>query len=349
MVPTLPPGYIYRMGHIRHTSRARLLGFDGFADQGAERLDEGLMDAGFRRFLVAIGMTYLAGTAYRDTMIYNKVKKVYDVINSDKSRPTPKESRFIDSMRSELVRRLAADPRIPETHRGPILDSIRTIPFRVIDSDNGVLGSEDVYGSTIDLGGLKELLVNYKGASWALKGSTPPGNDYIVLRRKYIDDPNYWTTVVHEIFHYYHDLVVRAAPHGPMLTDYLDPRVSDKAYLRKKIIYLLRGAGLFAGHKSEDQKLDIVARSAVREILASRDYLSSESELWARYKTLEYEVHQTGMTRDISEPLTIDAIHGMLARSAEMTNSLPILAVLDLDRLPEIAEVASGKRRKKVD
>lgn len=293
----------------------------------------------FRHLLLALGI--IAISRYADVKLYKKAKGILDVVNSTKSDPLQKESQFIDSIKKEFTAKIKMEELFSETQKEWIIDSLKTIQFKVIDSD--LLDEMDANACFINIDPLKEKVKGRKLVNLALD-DLPDNSNFIILKRDYITtDPTYKMSVVHELSHYYHHLIRGAQMEVPKMTDYLDKRISDDSYMRKKIRHLLALDGN-TENKKKSEIIDILIRTVFVDLRENEEYFTSEDELYARFKTLKHHMYQEGIIKDMKQPITKEDVMTFVESTSDYLPSdkfvkhWAILVCIDLDKINQIKD-----------
>lgn len=293
----------------------------------------------FRHLLPALGI--IAISRYADVKLYREVKKIMDVVNSTQSDPLQREQQFIDSIKKEFTAKVKMEKLFSETQKEWIIDSLKTIQFKVIDS--GLLDETNARACFINLHYLKEKVKGRKLVALALD-DFPNNSNFIILKRSYITtDPTYKRSVIHELSHYYHDLIKGAVMEVPNMSDYVDKRISDDLYMQKKIRSLF-GINGDIEDKKKSEIVKLLVRSILAELRKNEEYLTSEDELYARFKTLKHHMHQQGFIKDMKQPVTKDDVMLFIESTYDYLPSdnfvehAAILVYLDLDKIDQIKD-----------
>jgi hypothetical protein len=294
----------------------------------------------FGQLVIALGV--LAVYGYANVKLYRLANRILDVVNSTKSDPLQKEQLFIDSIKNDFTARIKNEKLFSESQKEWIIDSLKTIQFKVIDS--GLLDERNARACFINLDYLKEKVKGRKLVALALD-DFPNNSNFIILKRSYITtDPTYKRSVVHELSHYYHDLIKGAVMEVPKMSDYVDKRISDDLYMQKKIRSLF---GITIDNIKDKKKSEIVkllVRSICAELRQNEEYLTSEDELYARFKTLKHHMHQQGFIKDMKHPVTKDDVMLFIESTYDYLPSdnfvehAAILVYIDLDKISQIKD-----------
>lgn len=293
----------------------------------------------FRHLLLALGI--IAISRYADVKLYRGVKKIMDVVNSTQSDPLQREQQFIDSIKKEFTTKVKMEKLFSETQKEWIIDSLKTIQFKVIDS--GLLDETNANACFINIDPLKEKIKGRKLVSLALD-DFPDNSNFIILKRDYITkDPTYKMSVVHELSHYYHHLIREAQMEVPKMTDFLDKRISDDSYMQKKIRSLF-GINGDIEDKKKSEIVKVLVRSICVELRQNEEYFTSEDELYARFKTLKHQMYEQNIIKDMKQPVTKDDVMLFIESTYDYLPSdnfvehAAILVYLDLDKISQIKD-----------
>lgn len=277
--------------------------------------------------LFALGLAYIGISKYGE---YNKIKDIYQVVNSNEATPTSDESIWIEKIRSEVIDQIKVSNLFKKFDKDYIIDSIQNINFRIVDDQ--IPFSKSARACYIYI---KPLKGKY---TYLLQDQIPSGENFIIINRESMRDSNYDEVVVHEIYHYFDRLLTGGEERyseEKKISQFIDTKLDDERYTKKKIMVLM----LFANNKGESE--NEIVDALYDEWMNNRKYFVSEPELFARYKTLKHQMVKGGYISSINESVTIEKLAQYLFDLDDYNRSeqLFILLSLDLKKLKELDQL----------
>lgn len=274
--------------------------------------------------LFALGLAYIGISKYGE---YNKIKDIYQVVNSNEATPTSNEAIWIEKIRSEVIDQIKVSNLFKKFDKEYIIDSIQNINFRIVDDQ--IPFSKGARACYIYI---KPLKGKY---TYLLQDQIPSGENFIIINRKSMKDSNYAEVVVHEIYHYFDRLLTGGEERYSeenKIAQFIDTNLDDERYTKKKIMALM----LFANNKGKSE--NEVVDALYDEYMDNKKYFVSEPELFARYKTLKHQMVKGGYISSINESVTIEKLAEYLfgLDAWNRSEQLFILLSLDLKKLKDL-------------
>lgn len=281
--------------------------------------------------LFALGLAYIGISKYGE---YNKIKDIYQVVNSKESIPTNDESKWIEKIRTEAIDQIKSSNLFNKFDKKYIIDSIQSINFKVVDKE--IPFSKNAKACYVYI---KPLKSKY---TYLFKDQIPSGENFIIVNRQFMKESDYSEVIVHEIYHYFDRLLTG---NGEMyseenkISQFIDKNLDDESYTKKKIMTLM----LFKTKNSkiynkESQLINEIVDDLYNEYMDNKKYFASEAELFARYKTLKHQMVKGGYISSINEPTSIENIAQYLfdLDAYNRSGQLFVLVSLDLSKLKEL-------------
>jgi hypothetical protein len=273
--------------------------------------------------LLALGIGYLSVAKWKD---YKTIKGIYDVVNSSSSIPNKKESEYIEKIRSEVISKVKESNLFKKFNKQYIIDSLSTIQFKVVDST--IVFSKDAKASYVYI---KPLKGRYK----YLLSNVPEGENFIIINIKDMNNSDYSSTIVHEIYHYFDRLITNDDERYSEVVDiskYVDNNVSNERYTKKKIMLLM----LFSNTSGEIENQ--IVDGIYDNYISNKKYYNSNSELFARYKSLKHDMLNSDIIQSINQTPTIENLAEYLfsINGLKRLEHLYVLLSLDITKLKEL-------------
>lgn len=278
----------------------------------------------FSDFLLALGFTYISISNYNK---FDQIKNIYNVANSDESKPNYKESKWIDSVKQEVIEEIQTSKLFNKFDKKYIIDSIRTINFRIVDSI--IPFAKEAKACYVHI---KPLKNKYK---YLLKSQIPSFDNFIIINRSDMNDPSYSASLVHEIYHYFDYLLGDGEDYSNTnkIRKFIDKNIDDREYLKEKILRLT----MIDPEKNKKEKnlIKSIINFIYYDFMDNKSYYTSNDELFARYKTVKFKMIKRGIiTKD--ETIGIESIAKYLALSNNRIQDIIPFIALDLNKLDEL-------------
>ncbi len=272
--------------------------------------------------LLALGLTYIGVANWREFKI---AKEVYDTVNSTSSTPNKEEKEYIEKIRSEVINKVRESNLFKKFDKQYIIDSLSTIQFKMVDST--ISFSKDASATYVYISPLKK---KYK---YLL--NAPESENFIIIKRSNMNDPNYPSVIVHELYHYFDRLITNTDDRYSNIADiskYVDKDIKNEKYAKKKIMALM----LFVNKGGEDEKS--LTNDIYNDYISSKEYYTSDNELFARYKTLKFNMLKDNIIKDINQTPTIEDLANYLFNidGLKRLEHLYLLLSIDLGKLKEL-------------
>lgn len=240
----------------------------------------------------------------------NKVRKIYNLVNSESSIPTQSESIIIDSIRYKLIDIIEQSDDFNKYGKDYILDSLRTINFRVVDEIR--IGKDLAAGMYLKLHDVKEYTNNRFITRQLL--SPPNFDNCILILKSRLNDPDIAETIVHEMYHYFDRLLGEndgEFSDNINFDDIKDDKISNKDYALNKLSLIFFGKK----YNEVEYPKSLVVDETYDFIKSEEDYYYSNHEMYVRWKTLKFRLLQRGIITDINQEVKYLDILNMLHSS----------------------------------
>lgn len=281
----------------------------------------------WQNLIIALGITAFSVVNYRE---YNTLKKIYKAVNSEQSIPSKSDSLIIEKIRLEVIEKIRTSNIFNKFNKSFILDSISKVDFRVVESIDFTRESNGCY---INLKRMKDLRKN-------VLLDVPSKDNFIVIERRVLSKKNAYSTISHEIYHYFDKLLGKddyKYSHDIKLDTFIDKNLENKKYCLKKISGLI-GAPV----EEKDKKAhNLLLDELYKALKSEKNYYNNTSEIFVRYKTLKDDMIRLGIINNVNSKITATEILILLDKYTflDRLDILPYLFYLDLSRLEELDKV----------
>lgn len=281
----------------------------------------------WKNFIIALGLSVISISNYKE---YTNLKRLYSVVNSPSNSPSGLDKELIDAVRRNVLLDIESSDLFNRFNKKFVLDSIKNMSFRIVDTIDfaGKLSSAACY---IDISSLKKPLKN-------IFLDVPKGDNFIIIERKTMNDPEVVSIITHEIYHYLDHLLGKKYSYSEevRLDTVIDKRIKDKKWGMNKIALLIFGKTFEQCVKLDSKSVEVFG-DLYDESIQNYDYYTSSSELFARYKTVKYEMVRLGIIKDMNEKLTIEKVSTLLIEHLDTDRRrLIIFFYLDMNKLDKI-------------
>lgn len=254
----------------------------------------------WKRFLISFGIAYGLITGYKDIRDLRDARKIYSDITNPSSIPTPSERSTIDSIKNDLIAKVESSDLFNRFGKKYIIDSLKNTQFRVVD-DIPIKFNGVILGMYIDIKKIKDEK-KYKFLE------IPKGDNFILIRRDKMNEPDFPETIIHELYHYLDRLYSKDTNRRGIdlmssnmdINSILDQRLFDKQYACNKLSILLSGEKyrtLPPNMKGNvDDLYDI--------LMDNRGYYASNGEVFARWQTFKHRLVNNDIIKTTSQTIT---------------------------------------------
>lgn len=288
----------------------------------------------WKDFLVMVGLSLGANFIGSEIKLHNQLNRVYHEVNSTQSDPRGEEKSEVEKVRNDVIINIQNSELFKKFGKQYVIDSIKSVHFKILD-DVSFLDSK-ILACYIHLPLFKEAHpIQYKYTS-----EKPSLENVIIVRRNALDEKDYAETITHELYHYLDNLVDYKSKKVDM-SKFIDDRVAtDDEYAFTKMIGLLAVPRRNID-KESNSGIKETMTSYIKEFKKQFKYLSSNSELFARWKTFKSKLLELGYIKDINQTPTIDDVSKYLAGWMEKgarnnDTDMDLLLVLDFYKLGEL-------------
>lgn len=275
------------------------------------------------------------------------VNNLYNEINSKKSIPSSEESEFLEKIRQELIVEISNSSRWNKFGKDSIIDSIRTIKFRIVDYNSYL--SNVSYNSIACFIDIKRIKNN---TSFFIKYFTndPKEDNMIVIRKDALYKEDFKNILIHELYHYFDKLLI------DNIGDYsqhIDEHIKNKKYASNKYSILVRNSILNNYKKSDIDSFTLIdvngnrvniyniASNIVDSYLDNYNYYTSNDEIFARWWSLKSDMISLGIISNFDKKVELKDIRLYLTKCSDSNASTcyDIMMFLDWEKLDEFQEI----------
>jgi len=251
----------------------------------------------WKSFLIIMGMTFAGKYLSTNISAYKNMNYLYNQVNSEKSVPTGDDKKKIEDIRQELILDIESSNLFQKSKKSWIIDSIKSIEFKIID-DRSIrnISGVSTNGCYIYIAGIKDKfpLANKFSNQTSL-------NNVIILNSDLFSNPNSFEIIQHELYHYLDQLIGKdneKLSSNIDFGDFLDSEIDndiDYAVYKYTAIYCKSTDGI---SKEKKRELEEMVKD---EIKSSKSYITSQSELFARWKTFKSKLKREGYIKNINQ------------------------------------------------
>lgn len=255
----------------------------------------------WKNLLIALSVCFVGDIQIKN---YKAIRSVYvDITNS--TLPTKSEKDTIDKIRKDIINIIKQDNKFLKFNRPYILDSLKNIQFKIINEID-IGASEDIAAACyIDLDAAKD--------NWMydhiFKDNLVGRDNFIIIRKKSLNSEMLPDYIVHEIYHFLDKLL---GDKKITLSSSLKPKdnIIDKKVLSDKKWALDKLSMISTTYKYDEltPRLKELITHKYDDIISRKKYLTSESELFARWKTYKHNLVKNGFLSNINQKITPDII-----------------------------------------
>lgn len=259
------------------------------------------MKKSWKNLLIALSVCFVGDIQIKN---YKAIRSVYvDITNS--TLPTKSEKDTIDKIRKDIINIIKQDNKFLKFNRPYILDSLKNIQFKIINEID-IGASEDIAAACyIDLDAAKD--------NWMydhiFKDNLVGRDNFIIIRKKSLNSEMLPDYIVHEIYHFLDKLL---GDKKITLSSSLKPKdnIIDKKVLSDKKWALDKLSMISTTYKYDEltPRLKELITHKYDDIISRKKYLTSESELFARWKTYKHNLVKNGFLSNINQKITPDII-----------------------------------------
>ncbi len=252
----------------------------------------------WKNLLIALSVCFIGDIQIKN---YKAIKSVYnDVTNS--VLPTKSENDTINKIREDIINIIKSDNTFLKFNRPYILDSLKTIQFKIIDKID--IGQDD------DIAAACFLDIKSAKKSWLYdfisKDNSISRDNFIIISRESMKDKILADYIVHEMYHFLDKLLGDDEHH--LSNDINSKNIIDKKVLTDKKWALDKLSMISTTYKYDDltPELKNLISQKYDNIMSRKKYLASESELFARWKTYKHNLVKNGFISNINQKITPD-------------------------------------------
>jgi len=221
-------------------------------------------------------------------------------IKDPSCRPSGDYYKAIEEIRKESIQEIESSPNIEESKKKEIVDSLRKIPFFIVDTKDykGYDNSNAVYVC------LKPVRTTTVAGFIRIddRDSDSPTN-FILVDRERFKEKQVVRTISHEIYHYIDRLLGKGYTDWSQIneiTNIVNVDISDQD-LKKRIVYLSGG---------ENNLVDIIYDG----IQENKEYLTRPSELFVRYHNLKKYLVEEGQMSSVHDKITENHLNYIISK-----------------------------------
>lgn len=255
----------------------------------------------WKNLLIALSLCYLGDKEIKNLKV---AKAMYnDISNAD--TPTKRDNEIIEQIRKDVIDIVQSDNTFIKFNRPYIIDSLKTIQFKIIDEiDDG----ESTGRSAACYLNLDNIKSNWR-YKHIFKYNNINRDNFIIIGRQYINEkglPNY---ITHEMYHFLDRML---GDNGMSLSAIENPteNIVDKNVLTNKKWALKKLSLISSGQKYSELPDDL--KRQVEEdynyIMSNKNYYTSNSELFARWKAYKTFLLNRGFISNINQKMTTEEL-----------------------------------------
>jgi len=301
------------------------------------------------KFLMIMGLSYLGFRGLHNYRVFSKYRDMYSEINSS-VKPSKAESVRIDSIRKAVIDNIRGSKLFSKFNKEYIIDSIKNINIRVVDAimDRGVAA----YYTQ-----LPPVLQNASIGYDMSRKYRPNSDDFIIIARSTFNADDCDDVVSHELYHYFDRLIggdLKKTYYSDSMSRFVDNKIYKDSNYAKNIFFGKEYNRLGELKSSKDSSRSLASDSEPESLIddiytsfisVDSAYITSNTELFARYKTLKHFLHRNGFIKNVNDELdkkSVCNIYSIMKKDnikkhlSSVVDSISILLILDWDKLKEL-------------
>jgi len=261
----------------------------------------------------------------------HQINKLFTITNSSTDDFSFKNKEYIDSIKFEVTQKIIFSNLYQKNNIPFIIDSLKNIPIKISEPIGKLIMSKTTAGVFICMDELSDVLteINY------LK-NLKSNNKYIILiNNRYLNDIYLDEIITHELYHYLDKLVYNISDTINKF-QIVDKDLSNSDYLVSKVSFLYN---IKKNNITPDLKKTILNLSD--DVLSDKSYLSSEKEIFARWKTFKSKLVDLNYIKNINSNVYRYNITEYIETNKANTYDFELLLIIDLNKLELLNKITN--------
>lgn len=264
---------------------------------------------------------------YNSVSTIIEVKRLFTIINSTSDYPTGDNIETIENVKNDIIYQIQKSNLYNNIGKEYILDSIKSIKFKIFDPTGRRILKKTTAAMFVKVGMIDDELSD----NFFLKGLNSPIKNIILINKNYLSDEELPEILTHEIYHYVDFLYGGDDELSDKLdlSNFVDKNISNKKYLFNKTERIFNLSGL-------DDDIKNQANDFSKDALKNVDYLTSNNEIFVRWKTFKSKLVKLGYIEDVKSVVNRETIDKYNKYNSISLTDLDILLILDWDKIYEL-------------
>lgn len=293
----------------------------------------------FGKVLFYLSMLYFGHQIYnfyKEVKISNEISSVFKQINATNNYPTGDKKIIIDSVRNDIVKQVQNSYIFNKYGKEYLLDSLRTVTIKFIEPTGDFIVRDNTIAIFIKLDGFeKHFEDNFLSYFFNIQSSK---KNVILINSDHMDDDDLAEVITHEIYHYV-DMLLGDKDYlstNLELSKFVDEKIiNDKHYLTYKAFIILNGGNNIIKINKENTRLKSLIKDISTMTVDNIEYLSSNEEIFARWKTFKCKLVNLGYIDKMETNLTTSIMSDYSDNSVSLMD-LDLLLILDWSKIVEM-------------
>ena len=289
--------------------------------------------------LFYISIIYNINQIIKKNNTFNNIKEFHNIIKSNESNAIFEDSILVENIRSNVIRNIEESYIFNNINRDFILDSLKNIKIKFIDTHNYTL-TDSTTASFFRMRLIEELIND----TYHFRKLTPSNYDNIIivdikyLNDKELRDRYLYDIITHELYHYvdllYGDNNLYYHSKDLELSEFVDREIFDnREYVNLKILKI---CGYIPYMVSEVNDISIFPTF---RISGNFEYLSQNIELFARWMTFKSKLVKQKYIDNINSDIDVYIILDYTRDIEVDIFDMELLLTLDLDKIEELNNI----------
>jgi len=275
------------------------------------------------------GVNNLVFDLIRNYNLNKEVNKIYSIVNSPINLLEDENKILIEKLKKDIILQVKNSNLFDKFGKNYILDSLENITIKIANP-TGKLINENTAAVFIKLGDIEKMMKNKFLFKFSDNHSTK--SNVIIINERYINDKQLPEMLTHEIYHYVDALLSSNNNYISSelkLSKFVDKNLDDKNYSVRKLTSILSS-------KPDNIQIQDIISKLTSSILEDDKYLSSDEEIFTRWKTLKTKMIKNGYIEDMKTKINKNILLDYLSRNKPNYIDIEILLILDFDKIEEL-------------
>lgn len=300
-----------------------------------EQIDEKITFQEIAMYFALLLASYNTYTVYNN---YKEINKLYTIANSASYDGTIEQKHQIDSLKKNIIEQIRISPKFDKNIKPYILDSLQNVTIKFADP-TGNLIKKRTGAFYMKLSNFENSLKNSIYSPLLTINKTSIEN-IIIVNKKYENDGDLVNVLVHEIYHYVDMLLGQKTTLSKELnlTQFIDKNVKNKNkdYISRKFMSII-GKDI----DNISPKAQRLLKKLSNTVSDQNEYLTSSSEIFARWKTFKSYMVKKGYIKDMNSPVSTELFKEYISSNSNLEPyDSEFLLAIDWNKIPELDKLS---------